>query len=328
MPSAANDRSFKFKVSSIIAVVVSFFALLVLSSFVRVGATPAVSDLGAGSGGVTISPTQRDVSITSGLIEANAPITLTNHTGKTLTANVRGVDFTSQGEFGSISLSAPNQPLSKYGLAKYLVLPDGVSYTLADGETKQIRVQVQNRADLAPGGHYGAVVVSAGGEGASASSKVSFKQEVVSLLFVKKLGGAQFGLQLRSIVPDKANDVPTAVSMRFKSTGNVYVTPRGFVDVSDPRGNVIAKGTINPDSTIILPETTRKLTTLMQPIGNSTLSGTYKITAHFRYDGQKDFDTQTLKFQRGQSSKLIPILAVLTGVIGLTLMIKILRSRK
>jgi hypothetical protein len=279
-------------------------------------------------GDLTITPTEQDLTINSGLIEGQTKVTITNNADHDLSAVIKVVDFEAAGESGAIAWNQPGSTGNKYGLVKWLVLPGGNTVQLPKGKTVDIPIHIENRSDLAPGGHYAGIIAQPGTATNADGNRVGFKQELISLLFVKKVGGAQFGLQLQSLSTGSKRTVPTEVPLRFRSTGNVYVVPRGYVTVTDPKGKMVAKGTINPDSTMILPETSRKLITLMQPVENSDLPGKYTVTAYYRYDGQSEYSRQSVTFTRFIWPQQLTILLVISGVILLFVSGWIIRRKK
>lgn len=258
------------------------------------GAPPASAAAQPKAGGITLSPTLKELVISSGLIEARTTITLTNHTGQDMTASLRMVDFSSLNESGGVSFGQAGLAVSKYALADWMSLPNGNQVALPSGQTVQVPLSVANRSDLAPGGHYGAVVVTASTGTGPAVNNVNFKQELVSLVFVKKLGGEQYGLRLQSLAADERSKVPATATLRFASTGNVHVVPRGYVTVTDLSGKVVAKGLINPESTLILPGTERQFVTQLQSIANSKIPGRYTVTAYYRSEDQTQFSSKSI----------------------------------
>ncbi len=230
-----------------------------------VSAAAPVSTPPTSANAITISPPFKELVLGTGLINATSDITITNHTDKEVDATIRLVDFKALDEFGGITLGQAGKQISKYGLANWMSIPTGSSLSLPSRQAATMTVSVDNRGDLAPGGHYGAVVVTTGSPTSVGNKRVNFKQELVSLLFVKKLGGERYGLELQSLKADKGTSL-SDVSLRFRSTGNVQVIPRGYVTVADPAGKIIAKGVINPDSTMVLSDTSRQFVTLMQSI--------------------------------------------------------------
>ncbi len=301
---------------------------VVVASSSSTQATTSGTPAAKASNGVTFSPTQKEVVVSSGLLEAVTNVTVTNNTGKSLIGTVRLVDFKTLKETGGLLFSQAGVPIDKYGLANWMALANGDAINVPDGQSRDIKVNIMNRSDLAPGGHYGAVVISLNTTIASSGQKANFKQELVSLLLVKKLGGERYGLNLESLSADSNRDIPKSVGLRFKSTGNVHVTPRGYAQVTDPRGKLVAKGIINPESTIILPETSRQFITSLSSVADSKLPGRYKITAYYRYDGQDQFSTRTVYINRFVWSPFLIVGMILTGTVVLLVMLKLLHNRR
>jgi len=274
-----------------------------------------------------MSPALKELVISSGLVLANSNITLTNNTDKDLRGSISVVDFRDLSDSGGLSFGQAGLPVDKYGLANWVQLPNGNNLTLSKGQAVTIPVVVDNRSDLAPGGHYGAVVITLAGATDPKGNKVNFKQELVSLLFVKKLGGEQYGLKLQTLTT-QGGGRPTSVSMTFASTGNVHVVPRGFVTLSDSKGKVISKGIINPQSTMILPGTTHRFTVPLSTVSTSHLPGGYKLTAYYRYDGQPDFNTKSIEINRWNLVLVVLIVIALTGVSLVSPLLYIRRRRR
>lgn len=272
--------------------------------------------------GITISPVQKELVVSSGLVEATTNVMLTNNTGKNLVGTIRLLDFKTLNETSGLLFSQAGVGTSKYGLANWMTLPNGEIVNVLNGKTTTIPVHITNRADLAPGGHYGAVVITLGTAGQTGNTQASFKQELVSLILVKKLGGEDYGLLLDSMVANRGKDLPEMVTLRFRAAGNTHVTPRGYVTVSNSRGTVLAKGIINTESTALLPGTSRRLTTLLQPISSSHASGRLKVTAYYRNDEQTNYTEKTIYLDSSSWLNIAIAAAVLTGVTGGLLWLK------
>ena len=282
----------------------------------------------AATKGITITPSQKELVVSSGLIKARTEIVLTNNTGKNLEATVRLVDFKSLDDTGGLAFTQAGLPSNKYGLANWMELPNGNKLSLPSGQSTTVPVIVVNRSDLSPGAHYGAVVVTFGGVGTPTNNQASFKQELASLLFVKKLGGENYSLQLQSLVAEPGRAiVPSSATLRFKSTGNVYVVPRGYVTITDDKSVVFAKGIINVQSSLVLPGDSRQFITPLQVISSSTKhTGRFKLTAYYRYDGQKNYSQISTYISPAALSPLTIIAVVITGVIGSLSLLFILRK--
>lgn len=263
--------------------------------------------------GITVSPPVKQIEIGPGLLQAFTDVIVTNNSPYTYTAKINLYDFSALGENGGVSL---DQAGSKFGLANWMSLPGGNSLTLAKGQSQDIKVVINNRSDLTPGGHYGAVVLTSTSQTSQSNNNVGFNQQVASLVFLNKTGGEVYGLQLSSISRDPLSGMPNDISLAFKSTGNVYVVPHGYVDVIDPKGKLIERGIINQQDTILMQGTTRQYVTLMQPVTNPNLKGKYKLMVHYRHDGQNGYSISTYEFLYKASNT-----AVITGVATVMLLL-------
>lgn len=289
---------------------VAIHTILVLL-FVAVIVAPSRSVQAAG--GLTVSPPLKEITLGPGLISTNFDVTLKNTTGVAVLASYKLVDLKSLGQYGGNTLDKAGLPDS-YDLTSWMSLTHSDKQRVANGETATIQVKIDNRSDLSPGGHYGAVIITTTPEDGKSDS-ISLNQQIISLVFVKKLGGEIYGLSLEPLKPRDSSKIPDSVELVFKSTGNVHVTPRGFVEVTDPSGKLIAKGIINSDSSIVLPGASRKFVTIMQPVSSATDRGEYKITVRYRYEGEDKFSTQTITFNRGYSPKNMFFVAIPVAVV-------------
>lgn len=290
--------------SRILAVTV--LCLILLVSVGLITSTRSVSALS----GLTISPPLREITLGSGLLEASTDLTLQNNSDQTIRASLQLVDLRALGEYGGNSLDKAGLT-NKYDLANWLALPGGDTVVIASKQTVRVAVKIANRSDLAPGGHYGAIVITSSPENTSVKTQVSLNQQIVSLLFIKKLGGEVYGLELESSTfkqsaDKKTYDIPQVITTKFKNTGNVHVVPRGYVEVADPGGKLIAKGIINQDSLNILPGSSRKYVTTLQSVAQANKSGLYKVITYYRYDDQKDFKQFSETFRYGGGTNIWP----------------------
>ena len=280
---------------------------------------------------ISISPPVQQLSLNSGLITATTTVEVTNKTNHSFDAKIKLVDFKSLGQAGGLTLGQVGVPLWKYGLANWMTTTNGDTISLASGASTKLAINIDNRADLTPGGHYGAVVISAESPNKAGlgADKVDFSQNLVSLLFVKKLGGEKYGLQLKAITSEGGFSLPQTITTTFSSTGNVYVIPRGYIEVTDPIGKLVERGTINDQSTIIMQGSSSKLVTFMRPVLSSDTPGRYKITVHYRYDGQAGFQSKSMYFtKRAESPIIITVIGVITGITIAYMLYRVRRTHK
>lgn len=242
----------------------------------------------AGPAAATITPAYQEIDVSQAAPQQSFSFKLTNRSSYAQRYDLSAVDFGTLDETGGVAFLGDNTSNfeQKYGLASWLVLEKTVVY--ADpGQTQTLEVTVQNRESLAPGGHYGAILVKASPQNAPAGGdKVELQAVLSSLILVKKEGGLRYDLRL-----DRENDnanvlrLPSVINLRFQNSGNVHAVPRGLVRLIDPRGREVARGIINTDSSFVLPESFRRLQVTMQPLTRAWLPGRYRLAVQYRYDG-------------------------------------------
>lgn len=247
---------------------------------------------------ITIEPFLQEVVIKPGRSSVPFAIEVINHSSSSYSFRAKAVDFGSLDQSGGVLFSGTNAPdlLRRYGLSKWLRLDDSVR-TIAPKARLTLRPKIENRRDLSPGGHYAAVVLSSvSRRGAARAAKVDFNQNISALIFAKKTGAVDYGLELLSINDDhRLLTTASAVNLKFRSSGNVHVMPRGLVEITDPFGKLIGKGTINVESGWILPETERLYRVPLTIMGSAFVPGAYHIRVSYRYDGRDSF------FQKNQN---------------------------
>lgn len=237
--------------------------------------------------GVTISPAFQQVSI--GQNESEHPVTfrITNNESVPQTYDLAAADFNTLGESGGLFFVGTNPTAlqKKYGLAKWFSLPDS-SITVQPGQTQTLTAQIQNLPDLAPGGHYGALMLSQASDTGVAANKINLHPVASSLLFVTKLGGDIHSLQLIKVTTDRnLFKLPSAVTLRFYNDGNTHVVPRGVIKLSTPGGKLVSRGIINENSNIILPQTHRQIYVPLSKFAGASAASKYVLAVDFRFDG-------------------------------------------
>jgi hypothetical protein len=251
-------------------------------------------------GGLTVSPAFQDIMLKQGDSLAHFSVVLTNETDIPMTLHLVVYDFGSLDESGGVAfLGATSDLAKKYALAAWMH-PERDIIAIGAHETEKIPVTVENSDSLAPGGHYGALmfqVVDGSALGTDVTNDVSVKQMFSTLVFVKKIGGEIYALNLnRQEYVNHLFRFQDRMHLYYQNTGNVHVVPRGLVVVKDPLGRVVAKGIINQESTIILPETMRNYPVQLTDQAFRFVPGRYSLEMAYRYDGKDDFTVSTIRF--------------------------------
>lgn len=250
-------------------------------------------------GGLTVSPAFQEIILEEQSETEDFFVSVTNDTAVSVTLRLSVFDFGSLDESGGVAfLGASNDLEKKYALASWM-RPEKDVIILASGETKDIRITIENRDSLGPGGHYGALTfqteedIASGGTG----SMIAVNQLFSMLVFVKKVGGEMYDLDLANqeyaSMLVRFQDI---IRLRFQNSGNVHLVPRGVITVTDPLGRLVAKGIVNQESAIILPETFRVYPVRLAQVATSVIPGRYTMETAYRYDGKDDFVTTSLRF--------------------------------
>lgn len=215
----------------------------------------------------------------------------------------------------------------KYSLSSWVYL-DKQNLILNPGETKPITVTI-TKDKLSPGGHYGSILAEIKTVDTSKKT-VKIKGVLASLLFVRASTGSEIEeAKVAFFGPSEQGfTFPGTFIFRFQNTGNVDLTPYGLVEVKDGRGKTVAKGVVNEDSLITLPEAIRKYTVTTKPLHASILPGKYTATLslHFGKNG-KTLTSSTSFLTLGDTQVLNRTIAAIVFLIAFVV-VNILLRRK
>jgi len=242
--------------------------------------------------GFTVSPPFQEVVINKDQTKASFFVEITNNSLLSQTLALSAVDFGSMDESGGVAFlgTKPNDWQKKYGLASWISLEKDI-VVIAAKSSEKIKVTIDNKESLSPGGHYAGLMGTLINDAKSGKNTVGINQAFASLIFVKKIGGEKYDLLLNRT--DLNNfymlKVPGEVKLRFQNSGNVHVVPRGLITLIDPFGRTVASGVINPESSIILPESFRVYPVAIRAVSPAFVPGRYLMTVQYRYDGKDSF---------------------------------------
>jgi hypothetical protein len=276
--------------------------------------------------GITLSPALIQTSIESTESEHQLNFQITNNKPVVQTIKISTADFNTLDESGGLVFvgTNPTNLQKKYGLAEWITLST-TSLTLEPGQTAKVSATITNQSTLSPGGHYGALMLTLDDlNQTNAQNKVSVHPIATSLLFVNKSGGDTHRLKLTNV--NSSHNIfklPSEITLRFYNDGNTHLTPRGTIEITDPRGKLVAKGIINENSNLLLPESYRKFSVPIKQISNSPFPGKYKITTNFRFDGYEQIRTyQTSQFLLTPLLLLFVLSVVFIAVIAVLFLTK------
>lgn len=250
-------------------------------------------------GGLSVDPAFQEITFVQKDTKTDFFVSLTNDTAVSVTLRIAVFDFGNLDESGGVAfLGISNDLGKKYSLASW-IHPEKDVITLKPKETQKISVTIENRDSLSPGGHYGALTFKTEdtSEGDTGGDIISVNQLFSTLVFVKKVGGEIYNLELKeSEYKNNLVRFQDTLRLRFQNSGNVHVVPRGVATVTDPFGRTVAKGIINEESALILPETFRVYPVHLGVLAMSFVPGRYTMEIAYRYDGKDDFSITAFQF--------------------------------
>ncbi len=281
------------------------------------GITNQVSAASISYKGITLTPAIVNVDLEAGQTKAEFKLTVTNNTKLDQVLTLSSVDFKASNQSGGLAFEGNdvNQLANKHGLASWLVI-DKEPIGLAPGKSKTVTVTVDNRDDLSPGGHYAAVLFKANTpDSAGGLNQVALNQVVSSLIFVRKIDGAQYNLKLlNTAVSTNFFKLPSTANITIKNTGNVQAIPRGIITINDPLSKEVSRGIVNIDSNQVLPDSTRLFQVSLFKTSRAWLPGKYTVTVQYRYDGSPTVkEAKTSYWYVNPILVISPIVAVVLG---------------
>ena len=271
---------------------------LVLSSLVMAILMSALLPSRVYANGITVSPAIKELTLTQDQTELQFNFTLRNNTDETVTLQLSAVDFGALDETGGVAfVGQSSEQTTKYGLREWMRFSTN-TVVLEPNESKEQTAIIDNKESLAPGGHYGAILATPVQSEATANEpRVAVNPTVSVLVLLKKQGGENYSLNLEDPqISGWRFSWPDSIALRFQNAGNVHVVPRGTVIVKDVRGKEVARGTINEDSSAVLPETFRVMTVPLRQSASHWVPGSYTIDISWRYDGSEDLQNNVVKF--------------------------------
>ena len=287
-----------------------FLGILLVLILLIVTIKPAFS---AGKNTITVLPQLTQIDLNTD--KPQAQIQYTNNTDNTMELSLSVENVTELEDRNPVGILDPKESRNyKYGLSSWVDLSTQ-TLVLSPKETKAITVTV-NKEKLSPGGHYGSILAEI--KELSDNKQIRISGVLASLLFVRASTGNEieeaklpfFGLENGSF------SFPDDFTMRFQNTGNVDLTPYGLLQIKDFRGKTVAKGIVNEDSLITLPEAIRTYTIPVNILQNIIWPGKYTAYLSIHYGKSKNvLKAQTTFITKGNISVLtiFTLLAILIG---------------
>lgn len=233
---------------------------------------------------ITVSPQLVQLDLSKDAAEAE--YTYTNYTNQTIELSLIMQDVKELEDRGIPGILDPNESRDyNFGLSNWARFSTN-NLVIAPGESKTVKVFI-DRKRLTLGGHYGTVLAEL--QQKDEQKTVKLRAILSTLLFVR--AGSEYEQERANIV-QISNDsglfsFPSTIMFRLQNTGNVDLTPYGTVSITSPLGDEVARGIINEDSLITLPDSTRRYIVKINKYADVVLPGIYKTTVKLKYGKHK-----------------------------------------
>lgn len=266
------------------------FLLLFLSAFYFLLST---KPLFAQTKASTIDVMPQIVHLDLSVDPAQAEYEYTNNTSQTIELSLTMRDVKELEDRGIPGLLDENESQNyKYGLSAWAKFSNN-NIVLEPGESKKITVFI-DKTRLPYGGHYASVLAEI--KQPQDKKEVNLRAVISTLLFVRT--GSSYDHEeaaINSFLFDQDYlSFPTSASFMLKNTGNVDVTPHGFITITDPFGREVVRAIVNENSSITLPESERKYITLLSSKISILPPGIYKAKLDVNY-GKKRIKTSKIE---------------------------------
>lgn len=209
-----------------------------------------------------VGPGKNELSLDPGQ-EQIKEISILNRSNQDLTFTVRVEDFASS-ELSQETIKFTGDQDNPNPVAKWLI-PEISKFTLKSKEKMTLPIMVKISEVTAPGGLYGAVLVSAQPDNKASGNQVKTTASLASLFFVRVNGSVTEAGQLTNFSSSKYwyEKGPITLSYSFKNSGNIYLNPHGDITITDWSGKQLYQQPILPY--FVMPGVLRQQRETWQP---------------------------------------------------------------
>lgn len=229
---------------------------------------------------LSISPVTFELTANPGDVLVNK-IRVFNPSGSTIAIKMEKEDFTAVGERGEVRVQPAES--ETFSLARWISI-NPETFTLGPNGQKFVDFIISVPENAEPGGKYGSVLATTAGiiSPEQEITGVAISQKIGSLVLLTVSGEVVESIEIEEFTaPSFSEYGPVPFTIRFKNTGTVHVRPRGFVFITDWRGNKVAN--IEFPQQNVIPDSIRRVNTswnskLLFGRYTATLVGSYGAT--------------------------------------------------
>lgn len=209
--------------------------------------------------GLTTAPVSQDLVVPPGT-SATTTLQVQNNGAQAENISVQLEQFTADGDSGQAQIVEPTPGDPSPGWVQF----SPSSFTAQPGVWNKVTMTINLPKDASLGYYYAVLFVPTNTVNAGGSNLTKFKgANAIFILVDTKSANEKRQLTLESLTADKTvtDFLPVTFSVKVKNTGNIFVVPRGIVNISrSANDTVIDSLDINSAAGNVLPGTTRTFT--------------------------------------------------------------------
>ncbi|MCK4592563.1 hypothetical protein KAT63_03965 [Candidatus Parcubacteria bacterium] len=180
--------------------------------------------------GIMISPLTFDLTANPGDVLKNK-LRIINMSDNVTPVTINIENFKAVGEIGQVII-APVEEEMIYSLKNWMKA-EANEFILGPNEQKVVDFMIEVPLNAEPGGKYGSILASIGGENATGGMGTSVVQQVGSLVLLVVSGEVKENLEIKSFsTPSFLEYGPVPFEIKFENKGSIHVKPRGFISIS------------------------------------------------------------------------------------------------
>ncbi len=269
-----------------------------------------------GATGVKVGPIRIEELVEPGEI-VTKKVKVTNLADVPQTFYIYVMDFTAQGEGGSVVLYQPGTQEGPFLSSWVETTKEGINFN--PGQEKEIPITFRVPKEVGPGGYYGAIVFGPKPPeiNPTEGSVIALTHQAAVLALFHVLGEVDENARIREFSTDKnIYSAPFKVQflIRVENLGNVHIKPVGSIKITNMRKKEVANLAVNSSGANVLPKTIRKFENVWE---GSSAFGKYTALLILNYgvpthEGGKGIKTITYQ----TSFWIIPWNIVIPVIIG------------
>ncbi len=288
-------------------------------------AAPLSTLQASGDGGISVTPSILRIDLHED--SDTAEVIYTNSSKEAVSLHLQVKNFSALEDGWKVSFLPDNNSQNfQYSLSSWIKFEND-TVLLAPHESKTVKIFI-DKQNLPPGAHYASIQAVIQQD--NTQGTLGLKGILSSLLFIRGATGQEIvsGTIQKLVLPTAHFSFPTNATFALNNTGNVESAPYGELRIATSSGKLVAKGVINTDSLITLPESVRSYTFPIQQLQHFIPPGVYHATLSIHLDkSDQQITASKTFFSLGGLSIQEALYATILSILLIFILIRLRRRR-